>query len=136
MGVLDLNEKKNKEAAEVFRKAYETNPANSRGLLGESRALLLDGQTAKSVDLIRVESDKHPERQDLLRELGDVQMAARLYDDWIASYRKSCSQNYGCQAKGRCLGQDRAGASVQGRVTSKPSTLLKRRANPRPTTPS
>ncbi len=52
LGVLDLNEKKYKDAEQTFAKAYALQPANLRGLLGESTALRMEGQTQKSVDLI------------------------------------------------------------------------------------
>ena len=39
LGVLDLNQKKTKEAEDLFHKAYLAQPNNLRGLLGESRAL-------------------------------------------------------------------------------------------------
>ena len=87
LGVLDLNQKKNKDAIDLFRKAYEIDPSNIRGLLGEAKALLLDGQPEKSVELIRIESQKHPERMDLARELGNAQMAAGQFDNAIATYQ-------------------------------------------------
>ena len=34
MGVVLVNEKKFKEAEDTFRKSYDLNPANSRGLMG------------------------------------------------------------------------------------------------------
>jgi tetratricopeptide (TPR) repeat protein len=87
LGVLDLNQKKNKEAIDLFRRAFEAAPNNIRGLLGESRAYLVDGQPDKSVDLIDVEWKKNPDRQDLLRELGNAQMAAGQFDNAIGSYQ-------------------------------------------------
>ena len=60
IGVLDLNQKKTKDALDHFRRAYEAAPQNIRGLLGESRALLMDGQAEKSVDLIRQAAQKTP----------------------------------------------------------------------------
>jgi tetratricopeptide (TPR) repeat protein len=87
LGVLDLNQKKNKEAAEHFRRAYETNPNNVRGLLGESRAYLLDGQLDKSVQLVEVEAQKKPANLDLQRELGNAEVSAGQYDKSIATYQ-------------------------------------------------
>lgn len=87
LGVLDLNQKKNKDAEELFHRAYEANPANLRGLLGESRALLLDNQTAKSVEIVQTEAQKKPANLDLQRELGNTQMNAGQYDQAIATYQ-------------------------------------------------
>ena len=87
LGVLDLNEKKTKEAQDFFRRAWEANPNNMRGLLGESRAYLLDNQPDKSVQLIEVEAQKKPANLDLQRELGNAEMSAGQYDKAIASFQ-------------------------------------------------
>ncbi len=86
LGVIDLQQKKTKEAIEIFHKAYATNPNNPRGLLGESRALLADGQREKSVEVIRNEVQSNPDRVDLARELGNAQAAAGEFSDAIATY--------------------------------------------------
>ncbi|HEY4084411.1 MAG TPA: tetratricopeptide repeat protein [Bryobacteraceae bacterium] len=85
LGVLDLNQKKNKDALDHFKRAYDAAPGNIRGLLGESKALLADGQADKSVDLIRAAAQKTPSFE-LQRELGNAEMAARQFDPAIATY--------------------------------------------------
>jgi tetratricopeptide (TPR) repeat protein len=87
LGVLNLAQKKNKEAIELFQRAAEADPNNLRGLLGESRALLLDGQTDKSVQLVLAEAQKHPEKLDLLRELGNSEANAGQFDNAIKTYQ-------------------------------------------------
>jgi tetratricopeptide (TPR) repeat protein len=87
MGVLSLNQKKNKDAQEFFQRAWEADSNNLRGLLGESRAFLLDGQGEKSVQLIETEAQKRPTNLDLQRELGNSEMSAGQYDKAIASYQ-------------------------------------------------
>jgi len=87
MGVLDLNQKKTKEAEEIFRQAFEADPNNLRGLLGESRAYLLDNQPDKSVQLVEAEAQKKPANLDLQREVGNAQMSAGQYDRAIVTYR-------------------------------------------------
>jgi tetratricopeptide (TPR) repeat protein len=86
LGVLDLNTKKTKEAADLFHRAYAVQPNNLRGLLGESRALLLDNQVDKSVQVIEVEAQKRPGNLDLQRELGNAQVGANQYDKAIATF--------------------------------------------------
>ncbi len=86
LGVLDLNQKKTKDAMDHFRRAYDAAPQNIRGLLGESKALLMDGQPDKSVDLIRQAAQKTPSPQ-LEKELGNAQMAARQFDAAIGTYQ-------------------------------------------------
>ncbi|HEY3825960.1 MAG TPA: tetratricopeptide repeat protein [Bryobacteraceae bacterium] len=87
LGVLDLTEKKNKEAEDLFHRAYEADPNNLRGLLGESRAFLLDSQPEKSVQLVEAEFQKKPGNLDLQREVGNAQMSAGQYDKAVASYQ-------------------------------------------------
>ncbi len=87
MGVLDLNQKKIKDAEDVFQRAYQTQPNNLRGLLGESRAFLLDGQPDKSVQLVEAEARKAPANLDLQRELGNAEASASQYDKAIATYQ-------------------------------------------------
>jgi tetratricopeptide (TPR) repeat protein len=86
LGVLDLNLKKTKEAADLFHRAYAAQPNNLRGLLGESRAMLLDNQPEKSVQLIDAEAQKKPANLDLARELGNAEVSAGQYDKAIATY--------------------------------------------------
>lgn len=87
LAVLDLSEKKNKEAIEYFQRAYQSSTSNIRGLLGMSRAYLADGQLDKSVEVVRAEAQKYPERADLLRELGNAQMSAGRFDEAVSSYQ-------------------------------------------------
>jgi tetratricopeptide (TPR) repeat protein len=87
LGVLDLTEKKNKEAEDLFHRAYEADPNNLRGLLGESRALLLDNQPEKSVQLVETEFQKKPGNLDLQREVGNAQMSAGQYDKAVVTYQ-------------------------------------------------
>lgn len=87
MGVLDLNQKKFKDAEDIFSRAWAANSNNLRGLLGESRAYLLDNQPEKSVQLVEGEAQKQPANPDLQREAGNAEMNAGQYDKAIASYQ-------------------------------------------------
>ena len=87
LGVLDLNQHNYKEAEGFFQRAWEANNNNLRGLLGESRAYLLDNQPDKSVQLIATEAQKRPTNLDLQRELGNAQLNARQYDNAIATFQ-------------------------------------------------
>ncbi len=55
MGVLDLMEKKYQDAAASFRHAYDADPSNPRGLLGQAEATLMMRQPAEAVKLIKTE---------------------------------------------------------------------------------
>jgi tetratricopeptide (TPR) repeat protein len=87
LGVLDLNQKKFKDAQDVFRRAWEADPNNLRGLLGESRAYLLDNQPDKSVQLIEAESKARPANLELQREVGNAEMSAGQYDKAVTTYQ-------------------------------------------------
>ena len=87
MGVLDLTQKKVKEAEDLFHRAYQAQPNNLRGLLGESRALLMEGQPDKSVELVETEAKKTPANLDLQRELGNAEVSAGQYDKSIATFQ-------------------------------------------------
>lgn len=87
LGVLDLNQKKFKDAEDVFHRAWDSNPNNIRGLLGESRAYLMDNQPDKSVELVQTEVTKRPEALDLQRELGNAEMNAAQYDKAVTTFQ-------------------------------------------------
>jgi tetratricopeptide (TPR) repeat protein len=87
LGVLDLTQKKTKEAIDLFKRAFDAEPSNLRGLMGESRAYVLDGQPGKAVDLVQAEVQKNPNRYDLVREFGDTAANAQQYDKAIATFQ-------------------------------------------------
>lgn len=87
LGVLDLNQKKFKDAEDVFHRAWDANPNNIRGLLGESRAYLMDNQPDKSVELVQTEVTKRPQALDLQRELGNAEMNAAQYDKAVTTFQ-------------------------------------------------
>jgi tetratricopeptide (TPR) repeat protein len=87
LGVLNLSQKKNKEAEDLFRRAYEAQPTNLRGLMGQSKAILMQGQPDKSVELVEAEAAKRPGNLDLQRELGNAEVSAGRYDKGIAIFQ-------------------------------------------------
>jgi tetratricopeptide (TPR) repeat protein len=87
LGLLDLNEKKIKDAQEVFRRAWEADPTNLRGLLGEARAYLVDNQPDKAVQVVEVEALKNPKRLDLESALGNTLISAGQVDKGIATFQ-------------------------------------------------
>ncbi|MCU1261123.1 MAG: Tetratricopeptide 2 repeat protein [Bryobacterales bacterium] len=99
MGVLNLMEKKYQDAADSFHKAYEADPTNTRGLLGEAEALLLLRQPEKAISLIKAETERFPNRLDLRRDLGDMELrtgqfneAINVYKDLITRYKDAPRQ--------------------------------------------
>jgi len=88
MGVVNLAESKFKQAEAAFRKAYQLNPANSRGLLGIVETALAQNNTDLAMQILRAEADKNPNHPELRMELGNTAVRASRYDEAIAEYRK------------------------------------------------
>jgi tetratricopeptide (TPR) repeat protein len=86
-GVLDLMEKKYDDAGSVFRKAYDADPANLKGLMGQAEALLLAGKKEEAIAVIQAEITRFPARNDLKHTLGDMQMRAGQVDQAIQTYQ-------------------------------------------------
>ena len=86
LGLLNLTEKKYKDADESFRRAYQLNPANPRGLLGVVENYLAQNKPDEAMKILQTESDKAPDRMDLKMLLANT--AARLgkFDQSIEVY--------------------------------------------------
>ncbi|MDQ6676832.1 MAG: tetratricopeptide repeat protein, partial [Acidobacteriota bacterium] len=87
VGVLDLMEKKYQEANDVFRRAYEADPTNSRGLLGQAKSLMLLGKPAEALKLVEAESRRLPNRKDLKLDLADLEVSAGQFERAVNDYR-------------------------------------------------
>lgn len=92
LGVVNLAEKKYPEAEAAFRRAYQLNPANSRGLMGMVETAMAQNQTDAALTLLQVEADKAPNRADLQLALGNTAVRAAKYDLAIATYQKLLNQ--------------------------------------------
>ena len=55
LGVVDLAEKKYKDAEASFRRAYELNPANTRGLMGVIETYMAQNMVDKAVQLLQAD---------------------------------------------------------------------------------
>jgi tetratricopeptide (TPR) repeat protein len=86
LAVVNVNEKKFREAEEMFRKSYDVNPANSRGLMGLSEVMMLQNQPERAMQLLKSEIAKYPTRQEFHLALADVEVRARKYDLAIAEF--------------------------------------------------
>ena len=87
LGVLDLLQKRFKEAEEPFRRAYSVDPSNVRGLLGLAEIHFQQQEPDKAVQVIADEVKKQPQRTDLKKELANAEMRARQSDKSIADYQ-------------------------------------------------
>jgi tetratricopeptide (TPR) repeat protein len=91
LGVVNLAEGKYKDAEDSFRRSYQLNPANSRGLMGVVETYLAQRTTAKTdeaIKMLRTESDKAPNRLDLLLAIGNTAVRAGKFDMAIETFNK------------------------------------------------
>src|SRR5581483_4610276 len=86
-----LVEKKYKEAEEAFRRAYQLNPANSRGLLGVVETYLAQNKTQQAIDTLQDELSKHPDRLDVRLALGNTAVRLGKFDLALSQFEKVLS---------------------------------------------
>jgi tetratricopeptide (TPR) repeat protein len=91
LGVVNLAEKKYKEAEDAFRRAYQLNPANTRGLMGQVETHMAQDKPDAALALLQAESDKQPNRVELFMAMGNVAVRAGKYDVAIQNYTKAAS---------------------------------------------
>ena len=92
LGVVNLAENKFKEAEDAFRRAYQLNPANSRGLMGIVETNMAQNKTDEALKILQSESDKAPNRLDLLMAMGNTAVRAGKFDFAIQTYNKLLAQ--------------------------------------------
>ena len=88
LGAVALAEKRYKDAEDNFKKAYELNPANSRGLMGLVETDMAQNKSDAALQLLSEESKKNPNRMDLLVGLGNTAVRAGRYDAAIGYYQR------------------------------------------------
>jgi len=87
-----MADKKYAEAEAAFRRAYQLNPADARGLTGLVEAAIAQNQPDAAVALLQVEIAKAPNRADLQMALGNTAVRAAKYDLALATYQKLLNQ--------------------------------------------
>ena len=87
LGELYVSEKNYKSAERVFRDAYESNPRDTRGLLRQARMYVDNKDPHRAVEMLRMESRRHPDRLDLHKALADMSLHAKDYETAIAEYQ-------------------------------------------------
>jgi len=89
LGVVNLAEAKYKEAEDAFRRAYQLNPANSRGLMGVVETQMAENKSDAALATLQQESDKAPARLDLVVAIGNTAVRAGKYDLAIQTFTKA-----------------------------------------------
>lgn len=87
LGLLNLDEKDYAAAVNAFRRAYEANPADLRGLSGQAEVYFAKGQPDKALEVAQSQVNAHPERSDLLRELAGIKARAGQTAAALADYQ-------------------------------------------------
>ena len=92
LGVVNLAENRYKEAEDAFRRSYQLNPANSRGLMGIVETDMAQSKPEEAMKMLQGESDKAPGRMDLLLAMANVAVRAGKYDFAIQTYDRMLGQ--------------------------------------------
>jgi tetratricopeptide (TPR) repeat protein/Zn-dependent protease with chaperone function len=86
-GVGLLREKKYDEAERAFHDAYQMDPANARGLVGQAEVKMAQGQTDEALKLLQAEIERDPTRPDLRLALGRTAERVGKYDLALGAFQ-------------------------------------------------
>jgi tetratricopeptide (TPR) repeat protein len=92
LGVVNLAENKYKDAEDSFRRSYQLNPASPRGMLGLVETFMVQNKPDEALKVVQVESDKAPNRVDLLVLLGNTAARAGKFDLAIQVFNRVLGQ--------------------------------------------
>ena len=87
LGMVSLREGKPQDAEEIFRKAYQANPKDARGLVGLVEALAMQGHYDQAIAFLQGELAKNPSRTDLQMALGNVAVRAGNFELAITQFQ-------------------------------------------------
>jgi tetratricopeptide (TPR) repeat protein len=116
LGAVNLADKKYPEAEASFRRAYQLNPADARGLSGMVETALAQNQADAALAMIQAEIAKAPNRVDLQLALGNTALRAAKYDVALATFQK-------------VLNQTEKGSAVQGEIYLRIGETYRRMGN-------
>ena len=91
LGVVNLAEGKYKDANDSFKRAYELNPANSRGLMGMVETEMAENKPDEAIKTLETEAAKAPNRLDVQLALGNTEVRAGRYDLAIGYFQRVLS---------------------------------------------
>ena len=92
LGVVNLAESRFKEAEDAFRRSYQLNPANARGLMGIVETEMAQNKTEEALKTLQAESDKAPGRVDLQVVLGDTAARSGKFDLALQTFNRALGQ--------------------------------------------
>jgi tetratricopeptide (TPR) repeat protein len=92
LGAVSLAEKKYKEADEEFRRSYDLNPANIRGMGGLVESDLQQNKPDVAIQTLKEELNKNANRAEMKLLLADVEVRIGRFDEAIADYQEIVNQ--------------------------------------------
>lgn len=88
LGVVSLAQSKFKDAEDGFRRSYQLNPADTRGLMGVVESYMVQNRSEDALKLLQTESDKSPNRSDLLMAIGNTAVRSGRFDLALQTYNR------------------------------------------------
>jgi tetratricopeptide (TPR) repeat protein len=92
LGVVNLADDRFKEAEDAFRRAYQLNPANTRGLMGIVETDLAQNKNDEALKVLQTECDKAPGNLDLLLALANTAARGGKFDFALQTYNRILAQ--------------------------------------------
>lgn len=89
LGIVNLADSKFKDAEDNFRKSYNLNPANSRGLLGTVDTYLAQNKNEEALQILQNEVAKAPNRLDIRVALARAAETVGKFDMALTEYQKA-----------------------------------------------
>jgi tetratricopeptide (TPR) repeat protein len=93
LGILNYQEKNFKEADSIFRGMQETNPGDSRGLIGLVETQVAQKDYSDAIKMMDTELSKDPNRNDYRLALANIEVRAEHFDDAIKNYQMLIAKN-------------------------------------------
>ncbi len=88
LGLVDLAERKFKDAEDRFRKSWSLNSTTTRALMGIVESYLDQNKIPDALSMLTAEADKSPKRIDLQLSLATTAVLAGQYDLAVGRYQK------------------------------------------------
>ncbi|PWU07497.1 MAG: hypothetical protein C5B51_09910, partial [Terriglobia bacterium] len=87
VGLVNLGDRHFKEAETAFRRSYELNPANSRGLMGVVETYMAQNKGEEALAVLQAESRKAPDRSDYHVAMATAAVLSGKFDLAIHEYQ-------------------------------------------------
>ena len=87
LGMVNLSENKFKDAEAAFRKSFDLNPSNLRGMMGLAETFMAQNKPDAALGVLQSESSKQPARTDLKIAMGNIAVRAGRFDQAVQFYQ-------------------------------------------------